>query len=227
MTAQSRSTLRGLFANVTLLAFVALLIAALFRWQEIGWGGLIWLGAIIGQTLIRTPHSIANRANQIVAARKDAQERVLLTCMFLCMMFLPLLHLATNIFAFSNYTLPQGATFIGAALQLPFLWLFWASHHDLGRNWSPALEVREQHGLITRGVYRFMRHPMYAAIWLGAIAQPLLIQNWIAGALVVPAFAAMWFLRVPQEEAMMREAFGADYDEYCLRVGRLWPRATR
>ncbi|MGC4251382.1 MAG: isoprenylcysteine carboxylmethyltransferase family protein [Sphingobium sp.] len=59
------------------------------------------------------------------------------------------------------------------------------------------------------GIYARIRHPMYAAIWISTLAQPLLIHNWIAGALVVPAFTAMWFLRTPREEVMMRERFGA------------------
>ena len=67
---------------------------------------------------------------------------------------------------------------------------------------------------------------MYVAIWLAVLIQPLLIHNVIAGALAIPAFAAMWTLRVPREEAMMRKQFGTRYDIYAARVGRLWP-ATR
>jgi protein-S-isoprenylcysteine O-methyltransferase Ste14 len=38
------------------------------------------------------------------------------------------------------------------------VWLFWRSHADLGRNWSPSLELREGHELVTEGVYRYVRH---------------------------------------------------------------------
>nr|WP_271300895.1 isoprenylcysteine carboxylmethyltransferase family protein [Sphingomonas sp. CV7422] len=93
-----------------------------------------------------------------------------------------------------------------------------------GRNWSPGLELREGHRLVTGGVYALWRHPMYVSIWLAAFCQPLLVHNLIAGLLVVPAFAAMWWLRVPQEEAMMRHQFGEHYARYCVWVGRLWPR---
>jgi protein-S-isoprenylcysteine O-methyltransferase Ste14 len=141
-------------------------------------------------------------------------------------MLLPLLQLATGVFAFADYRLPNAATILGAVAQLPFLWLFWRSHADLGRNWSPGLEVRDDHGLVTNGIYRRIRNPMYAAIWISSLAQPLLIHNWIAGFLVVPCFAAMWFIRVPNEEAMMRQRFGEEWDAYCRKAGRLWPRAT-
>lgn len=63
---------------------------------------------------------------------------------------------------------------------------------------------------------------MFAAM----MAQPLLIRNWIAGFLVIPAFAAMWFIRVPNEKAMMRARFGGAWDACCARAGRLFPRCA-
>jgi protein-S-isoprenylcysteine O-methyltransferase Ste14 len=108
---------------------------------------------------------------------------------------------------------------LGAVLQVPFLALFWLSHAHLGRNWSPGLEMREEHGLVTHGIYGRIRHPMYAALWISALAQPLLVHNWIAGFLVVPACAALWIIRVPREEAMLRQRFVDAYDDYCRKAG--------
>jgi len=86
--------------------------------------------------------------------------------------------------------------------------------------------VREGHGLVTHGVYAFVRHPMYAAIPLSALSQPLLIHNWIAGFLVIPAFVALCFVRIPLEEAMLREHFGAAYDTYVASTWRIFPGAA-
>lgn len=224
---RGRSMMAGLVAPLTGLAALALLVLALWRWRENGWGALVWLASFIAMTVIRMPHSMRNRANVIVDDRKDGAETLLLAAMFLAMMLLPLVHLATPLLRFADYTLPGWATWAGAAAQIPFLWLFWRSHADLGRNWSPGLEVRDGHGLVTRGIYDYIRHPMYAAIWIAALAQPLLIHNWIGGALVVPAFAAMWFLRVPKEEAMMAARFGDEWRAYVARTGRLWPATGR
>ena len=68
---------------------------------------------------------------------------------------------------FADYRLPApylAATvpWCGAAVMLAALWLFWRSHADLGWHWSATLEVREGHALVDRGVYRRVRHPMYA-----------------------------------------------------------------
>jgi protein-S-isoprenylcysteine O-methyltransferase Ste14 len=206
----------------TMLLALALLALSVLRWRYNGWGSLAWLAAFIAMSAIRAPYAARNRLNVIVVRRRSTIDQMLLIAMFLTMMVLPLLHLATPLLSFANYSLPAWATWTGALAELPFLWLFWRSHADLGRNWSPGLEVREGHGLVTNGVYAVMRHPMYAAIWIASLAQPLLIHNWIAGVLIVPACGALWFLRVPKEEAMMRETFGEAYDDYARKVGRLF-----
>ena len=136
--AKRRSMMTSAPALVTALAGLALLVLALLRWRENGWGALVWLGAFLVTLAIRMPHSLRNRANIVVGARKDGAEKALLTAMFLAMMLLPLLHLATPLLAFADYRLPDWATAVGAVLQIPYLWLFWRSHADLGRNWSPT-----------------------------------------------------------------------------------------
>ena len=103
------------------------------------------------------------------------------------------------------------------------LWLFYRTHKDLGRNWSVTLEVREQHALVTDGVYRHVRHPMYSAFWLWAIAQALLLPNWIAGPAGLVGFGTLFFLRVGREERLMYETFGEEYRRYVARTARIVP----
>jgi len=218
-----RPMMTGIGTPIMLGICLLLIAVALMRWRDNGWGAIVWLGNFVAMTAIRLPHAERNRSNVVVVARKGIDETLLLIAMFATMMALPLVQLATGVFAAADYTLPDGVTAIGAVTLVPMLWLFWRSHADLGRNWSPGLEVREEHGLVTGGVYARWRHPMYIAIWMAVLAQPLLLHNWVAGFLAIPAFTAMWLLRVPQEEAMLRERFGPAYDAYCAKVGRLWP----
>jgi protein-S-isoprenylcysteine O-methyltransferase Ste14 len=107
------------------------------------------------------------------------------------------------------------------------LWLFWRAHVDLGLNWSITLEIRKKHELITNGVYRRIRHPMYSAIFLFAVAQGLLLQNWLAGWGGFVTFGLLYLIRAPREEMMMEEVFGKSYRDYAGRTGRLWPRRSR
>jgi protein-S-isoprenylcysteine O-methyltransferase Ste14 len=103
------------------------------------------------------------------------------------------------------------------------LWLFYRSHKDLSTNWSISLDIREDHRLITSGVYRSIRHPMYAAIFLLAIGQALFVPNWIGGPFNLCAFILMFSLRVGREERMMRKRFGSEYDKYTKVSKRLIP----
>jgi protein-S-isoprenylcysteine O-methyltransferase Ste14 len=159
-----------------------------------------------------------------VVRRMDWLEKALLTAMFPGTFLLPLLYLFTPWLSFADYELPWLVKLPGALLLVGSLVLFYKSHTDLGQNWSVSLEVREGHELVTQGVYRKIRHPMYAAIWLWAIAQGMLLENWLAGWSVVPAFLLMYVIRTPREERLMLEQFGDKYREYMRRTGRIVPK---
>jgi protein-S-isoprenylcysteine O-methyltransferase Ste14 len=159
-----------------------------------------------------------------VLSRFDGMERALLFTMVAPTLVLPLLYLFTSLLGFADYRVPNFVSWLGAGLMLFSLWVFWRSHSDLGQNWSVSLELREGHQLVTQGVYRRIRHPMYASIWLWALAQGMLLPNWLAGWSMVPAFAALYFLRTPREERMMCDAFGDQYRAYMRQTGRLFPR---
>jgi protein-S-isoprenylcysteine O-methyltransferase Ste14 len=78
--------------------------------------------------------------------------------------------------------------------------------------------------LVTRGIHGYIRHPMYASQWLWVIAQPLLLQNWIAGFINLLVFIPFYFLRVGAEEKLMLEQFGDHYHSYMQKVGAVFPR---
>jgi protein-S-isoprenylcysteine O-methyltransferase Ste14 len=64
---------------------------------------------------------------------------------------------------------------------------------------------------------------MYSAFWLWAIAQALLLPNWVAGFSGLVGFGILFFGRVGREERMMLEAFGDSYRAYMARTGRVFP----
>ncbi len=65
---------------------------------------------------------------------------------------------------------------------------------------------------------------MYAAHLLWAIAQGLLLQNWLAGWAFLVVFVPMYFMRVPKEEQLMLEQFDEQYRRYINKTGRIVPR---
>ena len=103
------------------------------------------------------------------------------------------------------------------------LWLFARSHADLGTNWSITLEVRDKHQLVTQGIYRTLRHPMYSALLLYSLGQALVVSNWIAGPSYGVAMVLLLAFRLGPEERLMLEVFGNDYEAYRGRTKRLVP----
>lgn len=185
---------------------------------------ILYFAAIVVEMIIRAPLNKRRRQEKMSERRVTTQERTLLGLLFLGMFLAPLLYAVTDWLDFANYALPAWAGWLGVLLLAGAVLVFWRAHADLGLNWSPSLEIRQEHELITRGIYGVIRHPMYASQWLWVIAQPLLLQNWIAGFLNLLVFIPFYFLRVQAEEQMMIDAFGTQYQEYMRTTGGVLPK---
>jgi len=93
----------------------------------------------------------------------------------------------------------------------------------LGRNWSSAPTIKQQHQLIRSGPYRFVRHPIYSGILL-AMAGTFLANGKVRGAVAVVLVWLAWSIKSGMEEVFMTRTFGAEYEEYCRTTGALFPR---
>jgi protein-S-isoprenylcysteine O-methyltransferase Ste14 len=188
---------------------------------------IIWCAGVIAWFVIRYPHARRSRrtAKQRVAYRK--LELVLLSISTLGLGIVPAIYVFSGQPRIADYPLQTWQVLIGALVFLAALYLFRRTHSALGRNWSVTLVVREIHSNITEGIYKYVRHPMYSAFWLWAIAQAFLLPNWIAGFAGIAGFGTLYLLRVRHEEQMMLETFGDIYAEYARRTGRVIPRLKR
>ncbi len=125
-----------------------------------------------------------------------------------------------------------------SVLSLPFNgWLRWVgiilgvcsfvlyawAQAVLGKAWSPHLQMRQQHHLVTSGPYACIRHPIYTAYLVFMTGIALLTANWFFACLLAVSII-VFALRIPKEEIMLIEAFGAKYAEYMQRTGGLLPR---
>ena len=181
-----------------------------------------YIGLFIA-SIIRKIFTRGQRQESIRDDRISTAERVLTPLPLLGMLILPLIYTFTDWLDFANYTLPDWAGWLGVGVYLVFLWLLYRSHVDLGRNWSPSLQVRQEHSLVTQGVFRYMRHPMYSAHLVWGLAQPLLLHNWIAGFSLLISQLPLYIARIPREEKMMLENFGDEYRTYMKRTGSVFP----
>ncbi|MHA1935099.1 MAG: isoprenylcysteine carboxylmethyltransferase family protein [Candidatus Thorarchaeota archaeon] len=108
---------------------------------------------------------------------------------------------------------------------IPLFYLIWV-HRHLDNQWSIALEIQENHKLITTGPYRRVRHPMYLGIFVYTIGLCFISID----VLVILFFVfSIWinYRRIPSEEQMMIDQFGEEYIKYMKRTGKLIPSMRR
>ena len=180
--------------------------------------------ALVVEMVVRAPINKERQKEKMTEQRVSSQEKNLLILLLTGMFIVPLIYSASNWLDFANYSLPTWASWLGVVLIILALIVFWRAHADLKTNWSPSLEIREKHELITHGIYGYIRHPMYASQWLWVIAQPLLLQNWLAGWLDLFVFILFYVLRVRAEEKLMIDTFGDQYRDYMKKVGGVFPK---
>ena len=185
-----------------------------------------WAGLII-QFVVRMPFSKMWRAGTKTVQRISPTETILLGLLMVGNLVTPLIYSLTNWLDFANYSLPTWMGWLGVLLMACALFIFARSHTDLKSNWSPSLEIRTDHTLITNGIYRSIRHPMYASQWVWVIAQALLLQNWLAGPIGLIVFIPFYFLRVQAEEKLMLDTFGEQYRVYMSKTGGVIPRLRK
>ena len=157
-------------------------------------------------------------------SRASLLDRLLIVIIGIGQVVLPCVFATQPIFAFADRPQPAACTAMGVVVLCAGLRLFWRSHADLGESWSVTLELNAQHRLVTRGIYRIVRHPMYASFFLMGLGQALMLSNWIVGFAGLAATGLLVALRLPKEEAMMIEAFGDEYREYMRGTGGILPR---
>ncbi|MEM9973401.1 MAG: isoprenylcysteine carboxylmethyltransferase family protein [Pseudomonadota bacterium] len=123
------------------------------------------------------------------------------------------------LFGLAVYAAPVRALGLGCVFAVFGIWLLRRSHAGPGRNGSSFLERRKGHSLVTSGIYTRLRHPMYAAIDLIALAQAVFLGKWVIGRAGSVCLSIHCFDHVGPEERIIAEHFGVEYDACAARTG--------
>lgn len=96
----------------------------------------------------------------------------------------------------------------------------------LGRNWANHIKIYEEHVLVTKGVYKFVRHPLYASIMLMFYGACLVYRNFLSFILVTFIFLPFMYYRAKQEEKLLLQNFKV-YKNYQKNTGMFFPKIRR
>jgi protein-S-isoprenylcysteine O-methyltransferase Ste14 len=125
-------------------------------------------------------------------------------------------------------SLPFGAAvrwsglIVAAATAVLLLWTL----RSLGPNLTDTVVTRRSHTLVTRGPYRWVRHPFYVCMALFMLSMAMTMANWFVLAVGVTCFAIL-AARSRTEEAKLLERFGEPYRAYRASTGRFIPGVGR
>ncbi|HEY7297155.1 MAG TPA: protein-S-isoprenylcysteine O-methyltransferase [Xanthobacteraceae bacterium] len=184
---------------------------------------VVWCVCLVIYLVIRIPPLGRARKVAVRSSRREAWDWIIRAVGTLGLGILPLLYVITKFPRFATYPFFPPFAIVGSAMFALALWCIYRSLHDLGRAFSPSLEIRDRHQLVTAGIYRHIRHPMYLGFLLWAIAQLLLLPNWVVGAAGLAGWTVFFVSRVGREERMLLDEFGNQYEEYIARTYRVLP----
>lgn len=99
--------------------------------------------------------------------------------------------------------------------------LRYAAIHALGVRWSVRVLTLPGAAPVTRGVYRYLRHPNYLGVVLEIAALPLMHSAWRSAVVFSLANAVLLAVRIRKEERALSANGG--YDEALGPLPRFWP----
>ena len=190
-------------------------------WPRLGYAAAVGLFALlVGHQAIESPEGIRGRRGKEGKGvhRQSVVSLVMILALYVALFSLP----------FANRR-GIGVMYVGdplrwAGLLLTFggLGLIYGSGVALGKMYSKQVTLQQDHQLITDGLYRYIRHPRYLGVLGLSVGFSLLYRSWIA-LIVVVLLVVVLLVRIRDEERVLHEAFGAEWEAYCQRSWKLLP----
>ena len=112
-----------------------------------------------------------------------------------------------------------GLAFVAAAVTAAGLSVALWARAALGRNWSGAVVLKEQHELIDRGPYALVRHPIYTGVLLMALGT-VTVSGTRAGVIVFATMVAGLVVKAGREERLLASHFPELYPRTALASGQ-------
>ncbi|MFL5047129.1 MAG: methyltransferase family protein [Xanthobacteraceae bacterium] len=110
----------------------------------------------------------------------------------------------------------------GAVLLFGGLVLLVRAQLDLGASWRIGIEEGARPGLVTSGLYRFCRNPIYLAFAIVMLGYTMLLPTLLSLIMLIATYGG-FRQQTLREEAYLMRTYGEAYRDYTSRVGRFWP----
>lgn len=101
--------------------------------------------------------------------------------------------------------------------------IFIAATRAMGKNWSVVARTRSDHQLVRTGPFAVVRHPIYLALFLYLLSFGIAFGHFRQFTLAIPIYLIGAFIRIREEERLLRAQFGADHARYVREVPAFIP----
>ncbi len=125
--------------------------------------------------------------------------------------------------AWSQVGLPAWARWLGVGLGIVCTFLIYWMFNSIGTGITPTVATRKDHKLVTKGPYRWIRHPLYTFGTAFFLSFALMADSWFIALMSILAIILLT-IRLPNEEGHLIEKFGDEYREYMKNTGRFLPK---
>lgn len=121
-----------------------------------------------------------------------------------------------------NLTMIPLQRIVGLGLFLVGLSIMMVGQVTLWRNYSGFLIIWKGHQLITHGIYRYTRHPIYLGVIIVFVGLPVYAAS-VPGILAMPVLLLIILNRIRLEEKLLTEEYQDAYQRYKATTKKLIP----
>lgn len=117
---------------------------------------------------------------------------------------------------------PSLVNLAGLCLSVIGVYMRLVAVRTLGKQFTAELKIMQNHELIKRGIYQYIRHPAYLGTSILGIGISLIFSSLYSFLLMLALFPC-YLYRIHYEENMLLERFGNEYREYMKKTKKIIP----
>ena len=109
-------------------------------------------------------------------------------------------------------------TLVGMVIVAAGLFIRVSAIRTLGEYFTASVKVRDEQPVITRGVYRIVRHPSYFGAWLAVLGSAVFLNAWVSLPIITILMFGTYVYRIQVEEEHLVSKLGSSYLSYMKQI---------
>jgi protein-S-isoprenylcysteine O-methyltransferase Ste14 len=156
--------------------------------------------------------------------KKDKFNRIIIIASFFLFPLLIAAPYIESIYLYLNDTLIFSfITTLGLIFEICGGLILFYSRKSIGKYGTSSVAIEDNHKLLTKGMYKYSRNPIYLGIILLLTGYGISLSSIISTIFLFIFLVVILLSRMKQEEQILEESFGKEYLEYKKKTKRFIP----